>query len=384
MKYLAQVRCLNFKRYFRYLLRPIHVLYLVLFLSNHVLACNESELRKLTFSLMQKDDYEVIVAKLKAGDLLDTEDREIYQDYYKRALRKVLEPIEDRFENLRPFGRGEVESMDMINGLDDPATPPIPISQNEGHPYPSYRQAVDTVRLDKYNTIRINGVELSEHAKQVITDIPDEIYLKNNRDFVFDYYQKNGIEPDEINRLMRTVTLTGEGDALPIIDVKALHHECITMEEGQNALIQIHRKFDEDLSDIVQRTVSEPIIIHYHDGDYYLISVNRYEMDVGEIRVFSKDSITYPNSSPDTPLDVVHERVFRDAITKEYVEFIEHYQKEIELITSPANQPLNAQNLNRLSHCTAILNQAGHFLHESAIIPESLFYSIFKRFKLHK
>ena len=273
--------------------------------------------------------------------------------------------------------------MDMINGLDDPATPPIPISQNEGHPYPSYRQAVDTIRLDKYNTIRINGVELSEHAKQVIADIPDEIYLKNNRDFVFDYYQKNGIEPDELNRLMRTVTLTGEGDALPIIDVKALHQECITMEEGQNALIQIHRELDDDLSDIVQRTVSEPIIIHYHDGDYYLISVNRYEMDLGEIRVLSKDAITYPNSSPDTPLDVVHERVFRDAITKEYVEFVEHYQKEIDRITAPANQPLNAQNLNRLSHVTVILKQAGHFLHESAIQPESLFYSIFTRFKLH-
>lgn len=379
MKSLAQVRCLNLKRCFRALLRPIHLIYLVLFFSNHAVACNKLDLRKLTFSLMQKDDYEVIVAKLKAGDFLDTEDREIYQDYYKRALRKVLEPIEDRFENLRPFGRGEVESMDMINGLDDPATPPIPISQNEGHPYPSYRQAVDTVRLNKYNTIRINGVELSEHAKQVITDIPDEIYLKNNRDFVFDYYQKNGIEPDELNRLMRTVTLTGEGDALPIIDVKALHQECITMEEGQNALIQIHREIDGDLSDIVQRTVSEPIIIHYHDGDYYLISVNRYEMDLGEIRVLSKDSIAYPNSSPDTPLDVVHERVFRDAITKEYFEFIEHYKKKIDQITSPANQPLNAQNLNRLSHCTVILKQAGHFLHESAIKPESLFYSIFTR-----
>ena len=79
MKSLAQVRCLNLKRCFRALLRPIPLIYLVLFLSNHAVACNESELRKLTFSLMQKDDYEVIVAKLKAGDLLDAEVRAIYQ-----------------------------------------------------------------------------------------------------------------------------------------------------------------------------------------------------------------------------------------------------------------------------------------------------------------
>ena len=143
---------------------------------------------------------------------------------------------------------------------------------------------MDTVRLHKYNTIKINGVELSEYAKQVITDIPDEIYLKNNRDFIRDYYEKSGMDTDEINRLMRSISIEGDGLDLPLIDAQTLYHECLSMEDGQNA----HRLDDNERSDIVQRTVSEPTVMHYHDGDYYLIDLNRYKVEVGEVRFFQK------------------------------------------------------------------------------------------------
>ena len=379
MKTSTQPICFSLTRSSHLLIRPLHLLYLVLLVSYNAAACNVSEMRKYAFQLMEKDDYEVIVAKLKAGDPLDPEDRAIYQSYYKRALRKALQPVEDRFEDLMDFGTGEVEAMDIINRLDDPASAPIPIVQNKGHPYPSYRQAVDTVRLHKYNTIKINGVELSEYAKQVITDIPDEIYLKNNRDFIRDYYEKSGMDTDEINRLMRSISIEGDGLDLPLIDAQTLYHECLSMEDGQNALIQLHRLDDNERSDIVQRTVSEPTVMHYHDGDYYLIDLNRYKVEVGEVRVFSKDTFLTPETSPHYPLDAAHKKIFKEAITEDYIALITYYKMEIDRINNTGLIPFNPQIMNRLEVINEILKRAGLSAPEYDIQLEGLFYTIFTR-----
>jgi hypothetical protein len=250
--------------------------YVCAFIAQWVFACNPIDQQAIF--LMKNDQQEAVALKVQNGEALSGDEEILYKGYYRRALQNLWDKLPDRYWYKIRASYGGVKSLAYANELDGVSAY---VSENFIAEYLVPRRIDDVIYSifsTRFSSIKINGTELSEGAKNAIAEIDEDVYEHLGTKGLFKILEKD-VDINELELISRSCP---NGECL--IQTEDIYNIIHGMEENDTAIIHFHRLF----SNVRENSsfVAEPAVIHYNRGVYYLKS-SLAAIDT-ELVVFSK------------------------------------------------------------------------------------------------
>ena len=349
-------------------------------LSSDLFACNPVEGMALHY--LEEDEKLALIEKIRSGDDLEIEERIEYETYYKRALRKMIEPVSEKYPNMGQSGLGEMRSAELLNRLEGNNTRKLRLPSARAE-YGVYRQTTDAYFLEKKYNVSINGVPITDTAKKAIRRAGKHFFIERDSVDIAFYFNKK-LEPVETARIMRDKKLSfGNPVDPPVINLEQLHSLVTDMEENQTALVHLHRFYGEPGQPLNQRVIFDPILVHLHRERFYIISLSPLSEDLSPVVTAYAKNYFFDLDMVQGGLSVDLTRRFRAAIIDDYIQTIDSYRKELDYINNRLTVVVDLDEIARLNTRLKMVKDTLRKLGERILAEnkpiEDIYYSFSKR-----
>ena len=350
-------------------------------LSSDLFACNPEG---MALHYLEEDEKLALVEKIRSGEDLEIEERIEYETYYKRALREMIEPVSEKYPNMGQSGLGEMRSAELLNLLEGNNTRELSLPSARAE-YGVYRQTTDAYFLEKKYNVSINGVPITDTAKNTIRRAGKHFFIERDPVDIAFYFNKK-LEPVGTARIMRDKNLSFENPVdPPVINLEQLHSLVTDMEENQTALIHLHRFYGEPGQPLNQRMIFDPILVHLHRERFYIISLSPLSEDLSPVVTAYAKNYFFDLDMVQGGLSVDLIRRFRAAIIDDYIQTIDSYRKELDYINNRLTMVvgLDEDEITRLNSRLKIVKDTLRKLGERILAEnkpiEDIYYSFSKR-----
>jgi hypothetical protein len=266
---------------------------------------------------LRKMGHNEIVRKVSHNETLLPEEQVIYQAVYKEELFDWFNSRATFYEDHQHVVNNRFLMMSHMSDLEGSQ---LSLSVNEltrTEPY-LFKYIVQSA-VAGFDKIYINGIELSENTRLLLSLRKGKLLSRSFLDVKT--YLKSYLPKSEVGLILRENigTLLEE----QTVEASALLGVANEMKDGENIMVYFHR-LNKGAAKYPQTPVKYPVILHYNQGSFYVISSVGY----GDVNL---SSFTRTALEPLNP--IMGKEFLVKKLTNTYVDLVESYQGKLKKYT---------------------------------------------------